>query len=293
MIALSCADYTFPLLTRAKRFMLLNLLGFKYVDIGLFERNSGLRPAQLIANPRGFIKQLEQDLKHAGLHCSDVFLQTGIEPAISAVNDPSPQVRARNRRTFLRTLDLCAALGCTHLTGLPGVSYNGTAEMDALALAVEETGWRQHVASTAGITYAIEAHLGSLCSDVASTRAFIEAVPGLTLTLDYGHFVTVDVPSREIHSLLPFASHIHVRGGAPGRLQTSVSENKIDFGGMVRRLRKQNYRGFLALEYVWTDWQQCNRADNVSETILLYRLLEDMQTKNMKMKRSRRKTTYV
>ena len=75
--------------------------------------------------------------------------------------------------------------------------------------------------------------------------------------------------------MLPFASHIHVRGGAPKRLQTPVSENEIDFPGMVRRLHNQKYTGFLALEYVWTDWQQCNRTDNVSETLLLRRQLEE------------------
>jgi sugar phosphate isomerase/epimerase len=293
LIVLSCADYTFPLLTRAKRFALLNLLGLNYVDLGLFERSSDLRPAQLVADPRRFIRQLRHDLKNAGLHCSDVFLQIGVEPAISEANNRNPQVRARNRRTFLRTLDLCAALGCTHLTGLPGIPHNGPAESDDMSLAVDEAGWRQQAAADAGITYAIEAHMGSLCSDVASTHAFIKAVPGLTLTLDYGHFVAMDVPSREIHSLLPFASHFHVRGGAPGRLQTPVSENRIDFSGMVRRLYKQNYRGFIALEYVWTDWQQCNRVDNLSETILLRRLLKEVSAMNSKTRRPRRKTARV
>jgi sugar phosphate isomerase/epimerase len=293
MIPLSCADYAFPLLTRTTRFALLELLGFSYVDVGLFERNSGLRPAQLVADPKSFTKQLKHDLKYTSLRVSDVFLQIGLEPAVSAPNDPSLLVRRRNRKTFMLALDLCAALGCTHLTGLPGVRHNNTAEADDFALAAEEAGWRQHVASGAGITYAVEAHLGSLCPDVARTRAFIDAVPGLTLTLDYGHFVAANVTSREIHALLPLASHIHVRGGAPGRLQTPISENRIDLGGMMRRLRKRNYRGFLAIEYVWTDWQQCNRTDNVSETILLRRLLKDIQNISGKRAGSRKETAHV
>jgi sugar phosphate isomerase/epimerase len=293
MIPLSCADYTFPLLTRVKRFALLELLGFNYVDIGLFERNSGLRPTQLVADPRSFTKQLKHELKCADLRVSDVFLQIGLEPSVLAANDPSPLVRSRNRKTFMLALDLCAALDCNHLTGLPGVRHNSTAKADDFALAVEEAGWRQHLASGAGITYAIEAHLGSLCPDVPRTRAFIDAVPGLTLTLDYGHFVAANVPSREVHALLPFASHIHARGGAPGQLQTPVSENKVDLGGMVRRLRKQNYRGFLAIEYVWTDWQRCNRNDNISETILLRRLLKDIQNVSAKRAGLRRETAHV
>ena len=64
-----------------------------------------------------------------------------------------------------------------------------------------------------------------------------------------------------------------MRGGAFNRLQKPVSENEIDFGGIVRRLYKQKYNGFLAIEYVWVDWKQCNQTDNVSETILLHRRL--------------------
>jgi sugar phosphate isomerase/epimerase len=276
MIRFSCADYTFPLLPPAKRFALLKLLGFKYVDVGLFERSVGLAPSQLVADPKNFTRQLKSELQHASLQASDVFFQTGLNPADSATNDPSLHVRARSRKTFMLVLDLCAALNCTHLTGLPGVWHTDAERTDDLALAVDEARWRQRTAADAGVSYAIEPHMGSICPDIASTQSFVESVPGLTLTLDYGHFVFANIDSRDIHSLLPLASHVHVRGGAPGRLQTPVHENKIDFRGMIRRLSKQKYNGFLALEYVWIDWQQCNRADNVSETILLRDLLTDL-----------------
>lgn len=274
MINLSCADYAFPLLPPAHRFALLQLLGFNYVDIGLFERNFDLRPSQLLAEPSAFSKQLKHDLKCTGLSVSDVFLQTGLDPSVSAVNDGSSLVRTRNRKTFLLTLELCSAVGCMHMTGLPGVWHKGMEPAKAFALAVDEAHWRQHEASKAGVRYAIEPHMDSICTDVGNTISFLNAVPGLTLTLDYGHFVSTGINSQAIHTLLPFSSHIHVRGGAFNRLQTPVSENEIDFEGIVQRLCKQEYSGFLAVEYVWVDWKQCNRTDNVSETILLQRLLE-------------------
>jgi sugar phosphate isomerase/epimerase len=274
MIRFSCSDYTFPLLAPAQRFALLQLLGFKYVDIGLFERSEGLRPDQLLAEPRTFIKRLQGNLQRAGLQVADVFLQVGVDPSEFASNAPSPLVRARNRQAFLLALDLCSALGCTHLTGLPGIWHKGVNDRDDWALAVDEAGWRGHVASGAGVSYAIEAHMGSICPDIASTRSFLDSVPQLTATLDYGHFVAANLSSLDVHFLLPFASHIHARGGAPKRLQTPASENEIDFAGMIRRLQKQKYNGFLAIEYVWTEWQQCNRTDNVSETIILRRQLE-------------------
>ena len=282
---ISCSDYTFPLLPRAKRFAMLELLGFRLVDIGLFERNTGLRPAQLAADPKGFTRHLKCELRNTGLRVSDVFLQIGPEPSIAAANDPDPRVRMRNRKVFLLALDLCSAFDCAHLTGLPGVRHPEVPEAEDLALAGEVAAWRQHAAAGAGVKYAIEPHIGSICSDVASTRTFIESVPGLTLTLDYGHFVTAGTPCSEIHPLLPFASHLHARGGAPGQLQATVAENTIDFEGIVRRLRERKYRGCLAVEYVWSEWGQCNRVDNVSETILLRQQLEDLIRKTRRQTR--------
>lgn len=274
MLRFSCSEYTFPLLSRAERFALLQIIGFKYVDLGLFERSPDMKPGLLSADPKTFTRLLKSDLKVAGLRASDVFLQIGLEPSIAAANDPSARIRSRNRKRFLQALELCNALDCSHLTGLPGVRHRGSTKADDLARAYDEAAWRQHAASQVRVAYSIEAHIGSVCADVNGTLRFLKAVPGLTLTLDYGHFVAEKITSREVHRLLPFASHVHVRAGAPGQLQTPVADNKIDFEGMIRHLQKQGADTFLALEYVWTEWRQCNRCDNVSETILLRQHLE-------------------
>jgi hypothetical protein len=109
---------------------MLQLLGFKYMDLGLFERSTGLTPSQLAADPKRFTKRLKPELHFAGLQVSDVFLQTGLEPTIAALNDPSGAVRSRNRKMFMLALDLCSALDCIHLTGLPGVRHRKTREAD-------------------------------------------------------------------------------------------------------------------------------------------------------------------
>jgi sugar phosphate isomerase/epimerase len=160
------------------------------------------------------------------------------------------------------------------MTGLPGVSHAGVSREHDFDLAAEEAAWRIAACADAGVGYAIEPHVGSICADVRSTHAFLALAEGLTLTLDYGHFVMAGEDSAVIGDLLPWASHVHVRGGAPGRLQTSVDENTIDFSGMLTALNRLGYDGFLALEYVWIDWNGCNRTDNVSETLLLRRALE-------------------
>ena len=278
MICISCADYAFPLLPRERRFALLRLLGFEHVDLGLFERSEGLRPGQLLAEPRKFARQLKRDLIHAGLRASDVFLQSGLTPEDSSDNDPSLIVRSQNRKTFVLTLELCEELECKHLTGLPGILHQGVGEKDSFDLAVEEIRWRQRMASSSGICYAVKPHIHSICPGVDQARALLDAIPGLTLTLDYGHFVFQKISSRHVHTLLPYASHVHMRGGAPHRLQAPVHESEIDFNGIIRRLYRNRYHGFLAITYFRDAWKPSDRTDNVSETILLRnQLIENLR----------------
>jgi sugar phosphate isomerase/epimerase len=274
MLKFSCADFTFPVLERTPALRLVNLLGFDHVDVGLFARSSHFSPSELQASPRKYTSQVLGDLNAAVLKASDIFIQIGVDPFECAANDPSSAVRSNNRDTFAHALEFCVALGCRHLTGLPGVFHSGIPQARDLQLAEEEASWRVRECASAGIAYAIEPHVGSICGDVKSTRAFLRRVEGLTLTLDYGHFVMAGESSETIHTLLPFASHLHVRGGALDRLQTSLEENTIDFTGMMNVLRRLDYGGFLSLEYVWVDWKGCNRTDNVSETVLLRRALE-------------------
>jgi sugar phosphate isomerase/epimerase len=274
MFKFSCADFTFPVLERSVALRLIKLLGFDHVDIGLFARSSHFSPIDLQAAPHSYTAQVLQDLDDTELRASDVFVQIGVDPSERAANDPSTSIRAKNRDVFSHALEFCVATRCNHLTGLPGVFHPAIPRETDLELAAEEAEWRLTQCNSAGVRYAIEPHVGSICAEVESARDFLRRVEGLTLTLDYGHFVMAGESSIRVHDLLPLASHVHVRGGAPERLQTSVDENAIDFTGMLTGLTQLGFDGFLALEYVWVNWKGCNRTDNVSETILLRHALE-------------------
>jgi sugar phosphate isomerase/epimerase len=274
MFKFACADYTFPLLERPAALKLIRLLGFDHVDLGLFARSMHFSPIDLQATPRSYAERALQDMRVAELRPSDVFVQIGVDPSEQAANDPSSRVRTTNREVFSRALEFCVAVGCKHLTGLPGVFHAAISRETALELAVAEAQWRTAECAGAEVQYAIEPHVGSICGDVEGTRRFVRRVDGMTLTLDYGHFVMSGESSAAVHGLLPFASHVHARGGALNRLQTSVSENTIDFRGMLAGLKQADFDGFLTLEYVWIDWNGCNRTDNVSETLLLRQTLQ-------------------
>ncbi len=133
----------------------------------------------------------------------------------------------------------------------------------------EELSWRIAAAGKAGITFAVEAHIGCVTPTPAHVKRLLELVPGLTLTLDYTHFTYQGIPDKEIEPLLAHASHFHVRGACQGKIQASFKENTIDYRQVLRAMHRMNYSGLIVLEYVWVDWMRCNEVDNLSETILL------------------------
>jgi sugar phosphate isomerase/epimerase len=275
-IRYSCADFTFPLLPHNNVLRLIKLLGFDAVDLGIFEDRSHHFPSIIAKEPVKEGITLAKVLKSVGLTAADVFLQTGKEPSIAATNSPDKSVRNNNRETFLKMLDFAGAVDCGHITGLPGVPHDGENSEDDWARACEETNWRIEAANAQKIIYSIEPHLGSILSDPVTTLQFINDCPGLTLTLDYGHFIYQGQSNESIHPLITYSSHFHARAGAKGRLQSRVKENEIDFEKIISKFKEIEYSGFICLEYVYNDWGGCDRTDNVSETILLHGLLNQL-----------------
>lgn len=270
---LSCADFTFPLLSHEHSMSLVRMLGIEGLDLGIFAGRSHLQPAQVIGNPEKAALELKARLDSHGLNLADVFLQVGEHPSEKAANSPDPATRAEARGVFLKVLEFAVGTGAAHMTGLPGVSFEGVEDSDGLKRAAEEAVWRVTEAHKAGIVYSVEPHVGSIASTPRATAELLRLAEGLTLTLDYGHFIYAGYSNDEIHPLLSSASHFHARSGARNRLQVPIHENAIDFPGIVSRFDKMDYPGWICLEYVWVDWEGCNRTDNISETILLRDLL--------------------
>ena len=132
----------------------------------------------------------------------------------------------------------------------------------------DELAWRLEAAAEHGVLFSVEAHLGSIAPTPAAAKKLVHDAPGLTLTLDYTHFTRQGRAGQRRRAARaagePFP---RARRAAKGRLQTSFDENAIDYARIGRQLQAANYRGYLGIEYVWTEWEQCNRVDNLSETI--------------------------
>ena len=268
MRKLACADFTFPLLRHDNVLKLIAMMELQGVDAGLFEGRSHLWPSHEFGNVPQSARRLKVQLDSLGLQLADVFLQLDPDFMPYAINQPDAARRRHARESFVKTLDYAAEAGARHVTTLPGAPFDGEPHEDSLGRAGDELGWRVEQAATHGITFAIEAHVGSIVPDPRSAEALVNLVPGLTLTLDYTHFARQGMPDGDAEPLIRHASHFHVRGARNGSLQTSFKNNTIDYRRILHVMDQTGYAGWLGIEYVWTEWEKCNECDNLSETIL-------------------------
>jgi sugar phosphate isomerase/epimerase len=267
-LKLACADFTFPLLPHDDVLSLIATLGIRAVDIGLFEDRSHLQPSDQFKNVTRSARALKKKLDARGLKPADVFLQVDNDGRSYAINHPLASRRRKARDWFQRSLDYAATCGAKHVSIGPGVVFQEQPRAESLARGREELAWRIEQAAPYRIIMGVEPHIGSIVPRPKSALHLIKEVPGLTYTLDYCHFTRVGIPDAEVEPLIEHASHFHVRGARRGALQTSFGDNTIDYARVVMVINATGYRGYLGLEYVWTDWENCNRADNLSETIL-------------------------
>ena len=266
MVKLSCPDFTFPLMSHNHVLQLVRMLGFKGIDIGLFEGRSHLQPSDQLNHPKRSARLLQRKLDDAGLTMTDLFLD--LNGVGYVTNHPYPQRRRKARDLFLKALEYACVCGSKHMTSLPGLAFKCERRNDSFERCADELAWRIEQAQAHRIVFSVEPHIGAIIQTTKQSEKMVAQVPGLTLTMDYGHFIAMGMADSACEQLLAYTSHFHVRGSCKGRVQCSFKENAIDFKRVVKLLRKRDYRGWLCIEYVWDTWKNCNECDTISETIL-------------------------
>jgi sugar phosphate isomerase/epimerase len=225
------------------------MLGLKGVDVGLFEDRSHLQPSSEFKNVNRSARSLRRKLEYNGLEAADLFLQLALDYQSRAVNNPRPAIRRKARDAFLKTLDYAAECKSKHITALPGAFFEGESARDSTARSTEELAWRVERAQAYCITFAIEPHIGSLANTPTRVTKLVQAVPGLTLTLDYGHFVPCGFAAKKVHPLIQYASHFHARGVNGKSGSAALADNALDWKRVFKTMDQTGYKGWIELEF--------------------------------------------
>ena len=178
-------------------------------------------------------------------------------------------IRRQARDWFARTVEFALECGGRHVSALPGVTSTASPKPESYERCCDELAWRCETASSHGVTFSVEAHVGSIVPTPESAARLVQSVPGLTLTLDYTHFTRSGVPDEEVEPLIAHASHFHARGAGRADCRHRSRKTSSTMDAFSTSCGRSGTRGTSGVEYVWIDWEHCNEVDNLSETILM------------------------
>jgi hydroxypyruvate isomerase len=276
MLTLAGHSFQFPLLPLEGACQVTAALQLPAIDIGALKGYAHVDPDEIEADPWAIADRINRATAQAGLVVSDLFPSFGNGFGDRPLNHPDPAIQDLNRRRFQSFVSVARQIGSPGITLLPGVLHLDLGLAASMRLAA--AAFREYLilAQESGLRLSFEAHIGSITDTPERALELVASAPGLAVTLDYSHFVARSVPEDRVHPLINHAGHVHVRQAAPGRVQTGLADGKLDFGGIVRRLRNANYAGYISLEYTWQDWEGCKNVDTVAESVLLRDMLRPL-----------------
>jgi sugar phosphate isomerase/epimerase len=269
---LASADFSWPGLPIGSVYDLIAALDLEGATLAFFGGFTERTPQMIAEEPEGWAQRIGDELQERGLSPADAFFVPNADLAGMAVNHPDPREREAGDALFEPFCRFAAAIGTTGVTILPGLTFAGESGVTALQRSAEQLKPRFETARKHGLALSVEPHIvstqpfrGSVADTPAKVEELLDLVPGLELTLDYGHFNVQGIPDREVERLIDHARHMHLRGGAPGLVQTKFEDNVTDFGRVIDLLDARDYSGWLEIEYVHDERPGCSDCDCIQE----------------------------
>lgn len=241
MIEFACHAWSFPDLTLTEALGTIARLGFRRVDVG---GGQGLSLIEAVRRPRAVAAEVLTDLALYNLTLSDLFLML---PRISVAEDAR---RLQEVETFKALLPFAAALGAPGITVSPGVAHHLDDDAQAVERASASLREMTAAARAANLPLSFATHVDSMATTPQAAHTLLNAVEGLTLTLDWSSLVYGGAKHEEIARLIPRSRHIQVRSAAKGQLQTTLERSKIDVGALIEDLIVMGYGGALSITLI-------------------------------------------
>lgn len=275
-IGLSCSDYSWPKLSHETVMKVVSNLGFRAIDIGIFNTQTHVTVPEILQDPVSVAKQVFGYARHECLAVADVFLTSGV-----TLEELSPTSRVSGeweklQEIFSKVVDFAKIVGARGVTLLPGVVEPGQSHEAAMRLSAERLTVLASIASRKNLATSVEPHVGSLIEDPTSTLKLLELCPGLTLTLDPSHFGYLGFSVQDMLPLVPRTRHVQIRPAGLGIMQTRLCENQLDLELLINELIRNSYSGWIASEFVWMEKWKCDRVDNTTESFFLRSYLQKL-----------------
>lgn len=217
-------------------------LGFNYIDLGTGPHIDVLRAT---SEPESAAESIRLLLDDFNLQLTDLYLM------LPHINSPEEQRRERQIALFESLLPFAVALGTPGITVSPGVLQPDGSD-HSLARAIPALQKMIDLSEDSDLRISFEPHMDSAAMTPDQAKLLLEAVPGLSLTLDIAHLITQNISWPKIRSLFEFAAHIQVRQASPKHLQTTFKKGTLDIERLMQDLNEADYHGAITVEYMTT-----------------------------------------
>lgn len=240
MLQLACHAWSYNHLPLADAVGTIARLGFQCIDLGTGPHLDVIYATQ---DPLKAAEKIRVLLNDFNLMLTDLYI------LLPHINAPEPEQRQEQLGLFESLVPFAVALGTPGITISPGLLHPDGAD-HSLARAVPAMQQLLDVTEDTDLRISFEPHLESAAYTLEQIRLLLDAVPGLSLTLDIAHLIAQNIDIVDIYTLFEFAAHIHIRQAAPMQVQTAFSDGIVNMGRLVEALIEADYHGALSVEYV-------------------------------------------
>lgn len=180
------------------------------------------------------------NLRHLAFKHGVAFSGTAIRTEMC---QSDPAKRAEEITNIRKWVDATEVLGASHIRVFGGELPKGATDAQGVDWTAETMKPACDYAAPKGITLGIESH-GGITSKAANILAILRKVdsPYAGCNLDISNFE--DDPYSQVESLIPFATHTHIRDFYGGNRRLP-----LDLERMWQLFAKGNYQGFMSVEY--------------------------------------------
>ncbi|WP_027834160.1 sugar phosphate isomerase/epimerase family protein [Maritalea myrionectae] len=257
---LSVTCWSFPELTLKEVDGIAKTLGIEAIDVGLFY-GSALDKSEVLGNSEVYGNKLQASLQSKIANYYHLF-GDGLAHRNLALGRSD-----ENEADLKAVLSFAKAADISTVFILPGVINPGQSRRTAFENSVAALKPLVDIAAETDIALTVEPHVHGLLESVEMVEELVDAVPGLKLTFDPAHFVSIGYRQDELSQLIPHIGHVHLRQAKQGFLQTKLEEGTINFPALFGDLRDAGYQNWLAIEYVHQAYMNTLFDDVLSETV--------------------------
>lgn len=249
---------------------ILRNLGFDIVDVGVCPGNTQIHPVEAAQEPERTAATVKAALLEMNQRPEECFVLDFGEP----INHPEDAVRETLQSLFPGLVRFAWLAGFRSVMLIPGIVHPSMGKERSFELSAKILRKLVRISEDAGVYLNIEPCEPSVAETPENAMHLCEVVPGLGLTLDYSHFIDPGFDPANVEPLHRYARHFHARQAAPGKRVEAVNKGTIDFKRILSLLKRENYKGVVAVEYVDCETTTLCGVNVMDETIKMKAELE-------------------